>query len=408
MSGTSMAAPHIAAYIALLKSDQFNAYSMNDIKQILAGGRDAFVVDLGDDGHDIYYGHGLPVLTGATPQPYTVNYYLEKIYDLGAESSHEYEIKSEIYYGFLGEMTTITAKDYAGFTPVGTIEQQTILQDGQTTINVYYTRNVYNLTINQAGNGITEIDDISGEYLYGTSIKLSVALDEGYKWFKWQVEECSDTTFTKNFNPNIMLQTITMPASDLELTGYAQQAVYLITVKIKGKGKVSTETVTVHYGEGMTLEYQPEDGYSLESVSWGNTELELNEISDGIFTVNLYSITENTELSAVFIKNQTLTWTDVIVWGGGSLVATILFGSSAAMLIIAFREKKSSTNKLVKVNHIDHNENILSPENRLLAALQFVSGREIEFIDFCNVHQLDYKTKYRQAVLAFYRATHEN
>jgi len=75
MSGTSMAAPHVAAYIALLKSDPSKNYSMADIENILSNNYQGIqtIIDLGDTGKDIYFGYGLPTLENLAPDYATVN-----------------------------------------------------------------------------------------------------------------------------------------------------------------------------------------------------------------------------------------------------------------------------------------------------------------------------------------------
>ena len=68
-SGTSAAAPHIAAYIALLKSDPTKSYSQSDIEKILSGQYKGIetILDLGEPGKDIYYGYGMPILHNLIP-----------------------------------------------------------------------------------------------------------------------------------------------------------------------------------------------------------------------------------------------------------------------------------------------------------------------------------------------------
>ncbi|MBR1925478.1 MAG: leucine-rich repeat protein [Clostridia bacterium] len=55
MSGTSMAAPHVSAAIAMLFSDPINNHTLSDVENILQ----THVIDLGDVGKDIYFGYGL-------------------------------------------------------------------------------------------------------------------------------------------------------------------------------------------------------------------------------------------------------------------------------------------------------------------------------------------------------------
>ena len=54
-SGTSMAAPHVAAAVALLYSDPDTTYTCTEIESILKNN----AIDLGNTGWDIYYGEGL-------------------------------------------------------------------------------------------------------------------------------------------------------------------------------------------------------------------------------------------------------------------------------------------------------------------------------------------------------------
>ena len=55
MSGTSMAAPHVSAAVAMLFSDPTKNYTLLDVENILQTN----VIDLGDIGKDIYFGYGL-------------------------------------------------------------------------------------------------------------------------------------------------------------------------------------------------------------------------------------------------------------------------------------------------------------------------------------------------------------
>lgn len=74
-TGTSMAAPHVAGYLALLKTDPTHNYTMAEIEQILSGEYQdkTTILDLGSPGKDIDYGYGLPILDGLVPEYVTVD-----------------------------------------------------------------------------------------------------------------------------------------------------------------------------------------------------------------------------------------------------------------------------------------------------------------------------------------------
>lgn len=345
MSGTSMAAPHVVAYIALLKSDPLHDYSRTEISQILSGQSVGFIQDLGPTGKDSNFGYGMPVLTAAIPETtYTVNHYIEPIYDLNASEPQfsQYELKeSETLPGDYGELTNAVAKNYPGFTVVN-FEQETIQLGNTTIVNIYYKRNIYNVSFEQSGNGITEITG-AGDYLFGETVELNPVLLDGYEWYLWRINECEDNEFLQNFRTRVMHQTFTMPATNLKFAGYAQQSVFLITVKIVGKGTVTPpDGVTVYYRQGMTFAIKPSEGYQLDSVYSNGVKLEVTELdSENSYSVDLQSITSNTELLVNFVEiAPDVDWVDVMVWGGGAVIAVILFSSSGVMLFIAFHSKK--------------------------------------------------------------------
>ncbi|MBS7401303.1 MAG: S8 family serine peptidase [Eubacteriales bacterium] len=419
LDGTSMAAPHVAAYIALLQSDQLHSHLQDEIYQILTDSNSAYLQDLGPLGKDTQYGNGLPILTTAVPNyvmvnvsagelgsvspagyglytkgadltltftpdensyvskiivdgnevadgrgrtqyhftnlsqshtvvvefesnGYTVEYYLENLYDTNSTAPHQYTIERAKFTGEIGQLTTAVPQTYSGFT-AQPYQQETITSDGKTVVKIYYTRNKYQVTTQKLADdkGIIRIDG-GGEYLYGAEVVIKPTFRSGYGLSKWELTTCNDLSFNSQINPNIMVQKFAMPASDLTLMLYSEEGVYQITVKITGNGSASPEEVWVHAGEAMIFELKPEPGYTIKSVSYDGVDIEPNEVADGVYAVNLYNINDNTELAVTFTQKQNSQqkWLDYLIWGGGGVFAVILFTGSTILTIMTIRIKR--------------------------------------------------------------------
>lgn len=421
-SGTSLAAPHVAAYIALLESDQLHTYSQNDIYQILTDSNSPYLQELGPIGKDSEYGNGMPILTTAIPNyvtlniktgdlgqvsplgynfyakgssvtieftpeedcyvsairidgnlvanskgmtqyqfenltsshtievdfesnGYTVKYYLEDLYDLNTNTPHQYTMQTEKFTGEIGALTTAVAKPFAGFT-AQPFEQQIITSNGSAVVEIYYTRNKYQITVQKADEdkGVLQITG-AGEYLFGAKVALKPTFRSGFGLEQWVVDLCNDLNFTNNFNPLTIQQEFTMPASDLTMTLFAQEGIYQISVKITGNGSVTPEEVWVKAGSAMIFEAKADPGYKIKSVTCNGIELEPTEIEDGVYSVNVYDITDNSELVVAFTEQKSLShhnWLNYVIWGGGSVLAVIMFTVSGVLLVLALKINKRS------------------------------------------------------------------
>lgn len=418
-SGTSLAAPHVAAYIALLESDQLHTYSQNDIYQILTDSNSPYLQELGLIGKDSEYGNGMPILTTATPNyvtlnikagdlgqvaprgynfftkgssvtleftpdedcyvsaihidgnlvinskgmtqykfenlttshtieidfesnGYTVKYYLEDLYDLNTNTTHHYTVQTEKFTGEIGTLTTVVAKPFAGFT-AQPFEQQIVTSNGSV-VEIYYTRNRYQLTARKAvdDKGVLQIDG-DGEFLFGATVELTPSFYNGYGLAKWEIDYCDDPQFMIKFNPYHMQQTFIMPASDIDLSLYSQKGVYQIAVKVIGNGSVTPEDVWVKAGNAMIFEAKAETGYQIKSVTYDGVKLEPTEIGDGVYSVNVYDINNNSELVVEFTEqtpSSHYNWLNYMIWGGGGIFVVIIFTGSGVLLVLAHKVKK--------------------------------------------------------------------
>lgn len=148
----------------------------------------------------------------ATTTTVTVNHYV-----LNTDGSTY--TKNETVSYTVNISTTITLSDYAktynGFTysfgQVGSTTKTTHKVTGATTVNLYYNRWSYTVTLNN-GTGITGTSG-SGTYYWGATVNIDASLDTGYRWVNWTgtdtlsnkatsfVMPMSNVTLTANGDP---------------------------------------------------------------------------------------------------------------------------------------------------------------------------------------------------------------
>lgn len=130
--------------------------------------------------------------------PYTVKHLLQ---NLAGDGYDEQTADSENKVGDAGEATAAEAKAYTGFT-AQTVTQGTITTDGNTVVNVYYTRNGYTVTFDVNGTKTQQV------VKYGGKVdKPEDPSVEGYTFGGW---ELNDNTFD--------FDTFTMGTSDITIT----------------------------------------------------------------------------------------------------------------------------------------------------------------------------------------------
>ena len=142
--------------------------------------------------------------TANTDTPYKVEHYLEDL------TEGEYTLaKTDNLTGMTDTEATATAKDYEGFTFENTIAgtklSGNIAGDGGLVLKLYYKRNSYNVTYAYTGDTPNDASPLpQGEKLkYGADISVPEdSTAEGYTFSSW----------IKDY--------ITMPAQDIEITGY--------------------------------------------------------------------------------------------------------------------------------------------------------------------------------------------
>lgn len=130
--------------------------------------------------------------------PYTVKHLLQ---NLAGDGYEEQTADSENKVGDAGEATAAEAKAYTGFT-AQTVTQGTITTDGNTVVNVYYTRNGYTVTFDVNGTKTQQV------VKYGGKVdKPEDPSVEGYTFGGWKL---NDNSFD--------FDAFTMGTSDITIT----------------------------------------------------------------------------------------------------------------------------------------------------------------------------------------------
>ncbi len=156
----------------------------------------------------------------------------------GTASSHDstnYTVaNTENLTGTTGASITPAVKSYTGFTAPST-QTTTIAADGSTTVNYYYTRNSYTLTVNKS-IGVASVTG-AGTYEYGASVTVGYSISTGYTY----TGITGDKTTTK----------FTMPASNTTVQVNAKANTYKVTVNANS-GTIPATTGWTVASDGIT------------------------------------------------------------------------------------------------------------------------------------------------------------
>ena len=207
--------------------------------------------------------------TTRTDTVYTVNYYLENANNTNYSLDH-----SEDKTGTTDAIITLsdvqvptTAIPNSTYNSNSLTSTTKIDAENKTTVNVYYKRNKFKLTL-VAGDNITSVTG-TNSYKWGQSVTINATIANlagyTYKWNKWT---SSNTTILAN--QSNQSATITMPSADVTLTASATRTIieYTITKQVRKDGVLDTnKTETIKYNvETENFELTKEDiaGYTFK------------------------------------------------------------------------------------------------------------------------------------------------
>ena len=155
-----------------------------------------------------------------------------------------------------------------------TIEGEFVVKaDGTLEIDVYFSRNPYNLTINKQDGiesvKVNGVEFTTGEFLFEASISIEVEVAEGYTWNEFAV---SGTTPT-NFDPSKTTQTVLMGIGDTVLTAQATIRSFTLTIDPASglyNGSADEFEVTQNYGSTYAVLTPVKEGYKF--IGWNKNE----------------------------------------------------------------------------------------------------------------------------------------
>jgi uncharacterized repeat protein (TIGR02543 family) len=200
--------------------------------------------------------------TANTGTAYVVKHWQQNIGADTTENSTNYTLKdTENKTGTSDTVVMPAVKSYTGFT-APTAQSITILADGSTVVNYYYTRNSYNVTLSK-GTGITVVTGASS-YQYGASVTIGATVANGYAWSGWSG---THTTIAKQY-------TFTMPATNVTDTANATINAYTLTVNPNGgtwESNTESQDFTLDYLETKTISNPNKAGYTFAGWTLSGT-----------------------------------------------------------------------------------------------------------------------------------------
>ena len=184
---------------------------------------------------------------------YTVRHYQQ---DLNGQG---YTLKDTgAFSASSGSNISPAVKTYTGFTsPVR--QTKVLAAEGKTTVDYYYTRNSYTVSLNK-GTGIASVTG-NGTYKYGASVTINAVLAAGHSWSGWNgTHNVGDQSYT-----------FTMPASNVTDTAKGAVINYPITYDLNG-GTVKTANPATYNvtTDTFTLNNPTKTGYSFAGWTGSN------------------------------------------------------------------------------------------------------------------------------------------
>ncbi len=199
------------------------------------------------------------------PVDYTVNHYWQNI------ENDEYTLHESITeQAQAGSSVTAPLQDYEGFSAPAT-QQVTVNADGSSSVDYYYTRNNYTVTIATTDDGILSTSG-ADTYRYGATVTLSAEMYEYYSFLEWlENDERVSTNATYTF---------TLEAHDYTIHARSVGQTFSITYN----NVDDTSTLTTQYTYNRTSDFSFKNNPNRDGaifIGWQNnnepTDLTLSD-----------------------------------------------------------------------------------------------------------------------------------
>lgn len=278
VQGTSYATPHIAAYIALIKSNPTREFSMNDVEQILKGEFHEFYKDtnrdLGLKGKDSYYGYGLPICEGIYRIYFTVD---AKTDSNGQVSPAGFNLYEKDHTSIKLTFQFFPNEGYQLYTVYlnGKVYSNIEWGDTEHTFKLYSTYNElyvkfrecyyvnhYLESLDYEDSSFIKYNCVNRNFYFSKIDALNAARLQSYDGFSlYEVEE-------------------KIIGENSEINVYFIRNKYSVTISIKGSANPTSRTELVAYGDDINFDFTPELGYKIKSITCNGEEINLTELVD--------------------------------------------------------------------------------------------------------------------------------
>ena len=282
--GTSMAAPHVAGYIALLRSNPICNYTMTELDDILTGKySEHTILDLGAVGKDDQFGYGMPICDNLIPKYTTFNvisnghgltspagyqiYYENTPITLHFNPDENYQVNC-IYLNdekiSIPFATSYPIKKLSGRDNVLKVEYKFTYK-----VN-HYLEPIYNASFN-------EYQLVETETFFGEPGTLTNAYEKEYK----------------GFNSLGVTQEVIKNNTSIDI--YYQRNRYKVMLTVEQDGTTTSNQNLIMHGDNLHLNLTPQSGCKIKKLLCNGVEVTLDE-----FQYCIQNIDSNMEITIIY------------------------------------------------------------------------------------------------------------